>query len=127
MVERFATFHHYYPIGVYTPFALTVTFRLPIGYDFCRLIRNLVKRLFQPQNRLEIRVASLRSLMLRMLLGLIFPSQEGGLGYEYRRIHAGDGIAAPAVPVLHLRLQVMPLAPHTLKYRNGMGSHIISS
>ena len=37
---------------------------------------------------------------------LLFLSQEGGLGHEYRRIHAGDGIAALAVPVLHLRLQV---------------------
>ena len=31
-------------------------------------------------------------------------TQEGGLGYEYPRIHAGDGITASAVPVLHLRL-----------------------
>ena len=69
----------------------------------------------------------LLSMMPCTLLGLIFPSQEGGLGHEHRRIHAGDGIAASAVPVLHLRLQVMPLAPPTRLIVLSMGSHIISS
>ena len=38
MVERCATSHHYYPIGVYTPLALTVTIDPSIPRSFLQQI-----------------------------------------------------------------------------------------
>ena len=64
MVERCETSHHYYPIGVYTPLALTVTVDevllaqikeiiTPLGWTVERLIVRFLEWLVDPETQEE--------------------------------------------------------------------------